>query len=187
MITRKKYGRITHFESFPVLYFLYYLTLPIISCKALVLEHIVDIGKVFLTSNEDFRDRHLSYWSSSHFFKLETTNQFERKEKSFIQYWFLHTTQLDIANTMCSILTLPKRALLFALSAVWSTLKVRSEISKEWEKASISIWGMRAYNRVSSLHPPSTITDVKNYWKSFLFSFRLFRYAYNRMTRGCIL
>ena len=146
-----------------------------------------DKSKVFLTSNEDFGDRHLSYWSSSHFFKDETTNHPERKEKSFIQYWFLHTAPLYITpkyfifhshttTNACNILSLHR----LSLCLVNIKSQVR-EYQKNKKKHPFRHGVCRSINPRVQSAANSTIE------KSFLFSSRLFRYAYNRMTRGCIL
>ena len=136
-----------------------------------------------MTSNEDFGDRHLSYWSSSHFFKDETTNHPERKEKSFIQYWFLHTAPLYITpkyfifhshttTNACNILSLHR----LSLCLVNIKSQVR-EYQKNKKKHPFRHGVCRSINPRVQSAANSTIE------KSFLFSSRLFRYAYNRMTR----
>ena len=143
-----------------------------------------------------FRDRHLSYWSSSHFFKDETTNHLERKEKSFIQYWFLHIPHYNVYQLILSVLfshyillECVQYTLFFALSLCLVNIKSQvSEYQKNKKKHWFSYIQEYAEECVQSASTSCTKTHVKVlYWKSFLFSFRIFRYANNRTTRGCIL
>ena len=128
----------------------------------ILLRHTIYTSKLFLTSNEDFRDRHLSYWSSSHFFEDETTNHLERKEKSFIQYWFLHIPHYNIYLQL--ILSVRSHTMYYSNACniqfslhylyVWSTLKVRSENIKRIRK-SIDFHRFKSMQgSVSSLHLP---------------------------------
>ena len=164
----------------------FYILNPILP-SLILWGHTISTSKLFLTSNEDFGDRHLSYWSSSHFFKDETTNHPERKEKSFIQYWFLHTAPLYITpkyfifhshttTNACNILSLHR----LSLCLVNIKSQVR-EYQKNKKKHPFRHGVCRSINPRVQSAANSTIE------KSFLFSSRLFRYAYNRMTRGCIL
>ena len=110
----------------------------------ILLRHTIYTSKLFLTSNEDFRDRHLSYWSSSHFFEDETTNHLERKEKSFIQYWFLHIPHYNIYQLILSVrfshyvlLECVQYSVFFALSLC--LVNIKSQV-REYQKNKKKHW-----------------------------------------------
>ena len=156
--------------------------------------HIINTSKVFLTSNEDFRDRHLSYWSSSHFFKDErppTISKGKKNHSSNIGFYIYCTIIHNITNTISSILTLYSNAcnILFALSLCLVNIKsqVREYQKNKKKHPHFDMGYARAKPRVQSASTLRHNQCNRTIEKSFLFSFRLFRYAYNHMTRGCIL
>ena len=113
-----------------------FLVSKIVMDPTIVAGHMINIRKVFLTSNEDFRDRHLSYWSSSHFFKDErppTISKGKKNHSSNIGFYIYCTIIHNITNTISSILTLHSNAcnILFALSLC--LVNIKSQV-REYQK-----------------------------------------------------